>query len=164
MVQPGGLRPGLGIKWNVHEAATDSRIVLSQSVENTIHQVVAYKGSCSVGNAGRKSGISHILYHSLNWKSSKISRSTVFKDRHINRLIAFVVFDAASSKLMATRSGVRSKRPPACPIQRTASGLSASIAFATLSMDLPKTVGTSSFTTWTDPTVSETSLQPLKQG
>ena len=78
----------------MHKAASDSRIAFSQSIENTVHQVVAYKGSGSVGNAGRKSGIPDILYHSFNRKSRKISRGTVFKDGHVNRLVAFVVFDA----------------------------------------------------------------------
>ena len=46
----------------------------------------------------------------------------------------------------------------------TVFGRSIDTAFATVSMDLPKTLGTSSFTTWSAPTVPETSFTASKVG
>ena len=83
-----------GDKGHVHKAALHARIVLCQGVQHTVHQVIAHEGSGGIGHAGRKSRLPDFGHHGLDGQGGEIGGGAVFKDGHIDGLVALVIGNA----------------------------------------------------------------------
>ena len=76
------------------KAAPDGGEAVVDMIQQSIHQVVAHIGSCSVGHLSGNAFLSDGLHHGLDGQGGKIGVFPLGEYRLIHRLIALVIGDA----------------------------------------------------------------------
>jgi hypothetical protein len=109
-------------------------------VHQAVEHVVAHEGAGRLRHAGREPALAQRRHDGLDRQRGEIGGRAVGRDGRVDRLLARVVADGASSTLMATRSSEISERPPAWPTAITMSGLTLVDARSTAAA-LPNTQG-----------------------